>query len=83
MLGPRPGSLPAKAQNILVIGSDTRAGQPRRYGAALAQVPGTGSVLTLVLGSDYGSSAHVGRAVPAAQPSPSFSSWTASQSICT
>jgi LCP family protein required for cell wall assembly len=52
-------------------------------GAALAQVPGTGSVLTLVLGRDYGSSAHVGRAAPAAQPSPSFSSRTASQSICT
>ncbi|MBO0788413.1 MAG: LCP family protein, partial [Actinobacteria bacterium] len=32
MLGPRPASLHPKAQNILVIGSDTRAGQSRRYG---------------------------------------------------
>ncbi|HUY51935.1 MAG TPA: LCP family protein [Streptosporangiaceae bacterium] len=53
-------------------------------GSAILQVPGTGSTLTLVLGSDYGTTAHAVGAAQAATPtpSPSFSSRTASQNIC-
>jgi hypothetical protein len=53
-------------------------------GSAILQIPGTGSTLTLVLGSDYGTTAHASGAAQAATPtpSPSFSSRTASQSIC-
>lgn len=51
-------------------------------GAALRQVPGTGPALTLVLGSDYGSTATIGnRASP--HPSPSLGTRTATQNICT
>jgi LCP family protein required for cell wall assembly len=51
-------------------------------GAALRQVPGTGPVLTLVLGSDYGSTTTVGNPVTP-QPAPSLSPRTATQNICT
>jgi LCP family protein required for cell wall assembly len=51
-------------------------------GAALQQVPGTGSPLTLLLGSDYGSTANAGSSA-SPQPSPDFSPRTASQNICT
>jgi LCP family protein required for cell wall assembly len=51
------------------------------HGAALQEVPGAGQV-TLVLGSNYGSTANAGpRTTP--QPSSSFAPRTASQSICT
>src|SRR5262245_30782597 len=51
------------------------------HGAALQEVPGTGQV-TLVLGSNYGSTANAGpRTNP--QPASSFAPRTASQSICT
>jgi LCP family protein required for cell wall assembly len=51
-------------------------------GAALRQVPGTGTTLTLVLGSDYGTTTTVGNPVTP-QPAPSFSPRTATQNICT
>jgi LCP family protein required for cell wall assembly len=51
------------------------------HGAALQEVPGTGQV-TLVLGSNYGSTANAGpRTTP--QPASSFAPRTASQNICT
>ena len=51
------------------------------HGAALQEVPGTGQV-TLVLGSNYGSTANAGpRTNP--QPASSFAPRTASESICT
>ena len=51
------------------------------HGAALQEVPGTGQV-TLLLGSNYGSTAYTG---PATTPEPasSFAPRTASQNICT
>ncbi|HUZ38166.1 MAG TPA: LCP family protein [Streptosporangiaceae bacterium] len=52
------------------------------HGAALQEVPGTGAV-TLVLGSNYGSTAHTGPGGPAPQPASSFAPRTASQNICT
>jgi LCP family protein required for cell wall assembly len=52
-------------------------------GAAIQEVPGTSSHLTLVLGSNYGTTAHASGAAPSTPtPSPTFSSRTASQSIC-
>jgi LCP family protein required for cell wall assembly len=51
------------------------------HGAALLQVPGTGGV-TLVLGSDYGSTAHTGPGTNP-QPASSFAPRTATQNICT
>src|SRR5262249_60409222 len=51
------------------------------HGAALQQVPGTGKV-TLVLGSDYGSTAHTGPG-PKPQPASTFAPRTAGQNICT
>jgi LCP family protein required for cell wall assembly len=51
------------------------------HGAALEQVPGTGRV-TLVLGSDYGSTAHTGPGTNP-QPASTFAPRTASQNICT
>jgi LCP family protein required for cell wall assembly len=51
------------------------------HGAALQEVPGTGQV-TLVLGSNYGSTANAGpRTNP--QPASSFAPRTANQNICT
>jgi len=51
------------------------------HGAALQEVPGTGQV-TLVLGSNYGSTANAGpRTKP--QSASTFAPRTASQSICT
>jgi LCP family protein required for cell wall assembly len=51
------------------------------HGAALKEVPGTGQV-TLVLGSNYGSTANAGpRTTP--QPASSFAPRTANQNICT
>src|SRR5262252_5233626 len=51
------------------------------HGAALQEVPGTGQV-TLVLGSNYGSTANAGpRTTP--QPASTFAPRTASQNICT
>jgi hypothetical protein len=51
------------------------------HGAALEQVAGTGQV-TLVLGSNYGSTAHTGPGTNP-QPASSFAPRTASQNICT
>jgi LCP family protein required for cell wall assembly len=51
------------------------------HGAALEQVAGPGQV-TLVLGSDYGSTAHTGPGTNP-QPASSFAPRTASQNICT
>ncbi len=59
-------------------------------GSVIQRVPGTGTALTLVLGSNYGvtvqtSGAKSGSgavATPTPSPSPSISSRTASQSIC-
>ena len=51
------------------------------HGAALEQVPGTGEV-TLVLGSNYGSTAHTGPGTNP-QPSSTFAPRTANQNICT
>jgi LCP family protein required for cell wall assembly len=51
------------------------------HGAALLQVPGTGS-LSLILGSNYGSTAHTGPG-SAPQPMSSFAPRTAAQKICT
>jgi LCP family protein required for cell wall assembly len=51
------------------------------HGAALQEVPGTGQV-TLVLGSNYGSTANAGpRTTP--QPASSFAPRTANENICT
>ncbi len=50
-------------------------------GAAIQQVPGTGSRLTLVLGSNYGTTVQAAaHATPT--PSPSISARTATQNIC-
>jgi LytR cell envelope-related transcriptional attenuator len=51
------------------------------HGAALEQIPGTGRI-TLLLGSNYGSTAHTG---PGTSPEPtsSFAPRTANQNICT
>jgi LCP family protein required for cell wall assembly len=51
------------------------------HGAALELVPGTGEI-TLVLGSNYGSTAHTGPGTNP-QPASSFAPRTASQNICT
>ena len=51
------------------------------HGAALEQVAGPGQV-TLVLGSNYGSTAHTGPGTNP-QPASSFAPRTASQNICT
>ncbi|MGE5134583.1 MAG: LCP family protein [Gemmatimonadota bacterium] len=51
-------------------------------GAVLQKVPGTGPDLTLVLGSDYGTTTTIGNPVTP-QPTPSLSTRTATQSICT
>jgi LCP family protein required for cell wall assembly len=52
------------------------------HGAALLQVPGAGSAVTLLLGSDYGTTAHTGPG-KAPLPASSFAPRTASQNICT
>jgi LCP family protein required for cell wall assembly len=52
------------------------------HGAALLKVDGTGDP-TLVLGSNYGSTAHTGPGGTKPQPSSSFAPRTAAQSICT
>ncbi len=52
------------------------------HGAALLQVPGSGSAVTLLLGSDYGTTAHIGPG-QTPQPASSFAPRTASQNICT
>jgi LCP family protein required for cell wall assembly len=55
-------------------------------GSGLRQVPGTAPALTLVLGSNYGSTAYAtspSAPQPAPQPSASFASRTANQNICT
>jgi LCP family protein required for cell wall assembly len=55
-------------------------------GAGLRQVPGTGAALTLVLGSNYGTTADAAGPsgpVPAPEPLASFAPRAASQDICT
>jgi LytR cell envelope-related transcriptional attenuator len=52
------------------------------HGAALLKVDGTGDP-TLVLGSNYGSTAHTGSGGTKPQPASSFAPRTAAQSICT
>ena len=53
-------------------------------GSAIQQVPGSSPKLTLVLGSDYGTTAHASDSPQAANPTPSptLSSRTASENIC-
>jgi hypothetical protein len=71
-----PASLAAAAQLL----------ESKVPGAGLQQVPGTGTALTLVLGSDYGSTVDATSPttpVPAPQPSASFAPRTANQNICT
>ncbi|HEY3035645.1 MAG TPA: LCP family protein, partial [Streptosporangiaceae bacterium] len=51
------------------------------HGSALQEVPGTGKI-TLLLGSNYGSTAHTGPGTKP-QPASSFAPRTASQNICT
>jgi len=53
-------------------------------GSAIRQVPGGSPKLTLVLGSDYGTTAHAAGAAQAAAPTPSptLSSRTANENIC-
>jgi LCP family protein required for cell wall assembly len=53
-------------------------------GSAIQQVPGSSPKLTLVLGSDYGTTAHASGSAQAATPTPSptLSSRTASENIC-
>ena len=55
-------------------------------GSAIQQVPGSSPKLTLVLGSDYGTTAHASDSPQAANPnptpSPTLSSRTASENIC-
>jgi len=51
------------------------------HGSALEEVPGTGQI-TLVLGSNYGSTAHTGPG-PKPQPASTFAPRTANQNICT
>ena len=53
-------------------------------GSAIQQVPGSSPKLTLVLGSDYGTTAHASGSARAATPTPSptLSSRTASENIC-
>jgi LCP family protein required for cell wall assembly len=55
-------------------------------GASLQQVPGGAAALTLVLGSDYGSTVYAtspSAPVPVPQPSASFAARTANENICT
>jgi hypothetical protein len=55
-------------------------------GAALQEVPGSATALTLVLGSDYGTTVDAtspSAPTPAPQPSASFGARTANQNICT
>jgi LCP family protein required for cell wall assembly len=51
------------------------------HGSALEEVPGTGQI-TLVLGSNYGSTAHTGPGTKP-QPASTFAPRTANQNICT
>jgi len=51
------------------------------HGSALQEVPGTGKI-TLLLGSNYGSTAHTGPGTKP-QPASSFAPRTANQNICT
>jgi LCP family protein required for cell wall assembly len=54
-------------------------------GAALQEVPGSATALTLVLGSDYGTTVDAtspSAPTPAPQPSASFGARTANQNIC-
>jgi LCP family protein required for cell wall assembly len=53
-------------------------------GSAIQQVPGSSPKLTLVLGSDYGTTAHASGSAQVATPTPSptLSSRTASENIC-
>lgn len=52
-------------------------------GAGLRRTPGSGATLTLVLGSDYGSTAHTGSSPASPQPQQSFKPRKANQNICT
>jgi LCP family protein required for cell wall assembly len=79
----------ASSQNVTQTLIKYHAGQLQQaqllagkvHGAALQEVPGTGQV-TLVLGSNYGSTANAGpRTTP--QPASSFAPRTANQNICT
>ena len=79
----------ASSQNVTQTLIKYHAGQLQQaqllagkvHGAALQEVPGTGQV-TLVLGSNYGSTANAGpRTTP--QPASSFAPRTANENICT
>jgi LCP family protein required for cell wall assembly len=52
------------------------------HGAALLKVPGAGSLI-LVLGGNYGSTAHTGPGGTKPQPASSFAPRTAAENICT
>src|SRR5262252_8141953 len=79
----------ASSQTVTQTLIKYHAGQQRQasllaakiHGAALEEVPGTGQV-TLLLGSNYGSTAYTGPTTNP-QPASSFAPRTASQNICT
>ena len=79
----------ASSQTVTQTLIKYHAGQQRQasllaakiHGAALEEVPGTGQV-TLLLGSNYGSTAYAGPGTNP-QPASSFAPRTASQNICT
>ena len=79
----------ATSQNVTQTLIKYHAGQEQKalllaakiHGAALQQVPGVGKI-TLVLGSDYGTTAHTGPGTKP-QPSSTFKPRTATQNICT
>jgi LCP family protein required for cell wall assembly len=79
----------ASSQNVTQTLIKYHAGQQQQasllaakiHGAALQEVPGTGQV-TLLLGSNYGSTAYTGPGTNP-QPASSFAPRTASQNICT
>jgi len=79
----------ASSQTVTQTLIKYHAGQQRQasllaakiHGAALEEVPGTGQV-TLLLGSNYGSTAYAGPGTNP-QPASTFAPRTASQNICT
>jgi LCP family protein required for cell wall assembly len=68
------------------LAADAKLLESKVPGAGLQQVAGTASAVTLVLGSNYGTTVNAtapSAPAPAPQPSASFAPRTASQNICT
>ncbi len=68
------------------LAADAKLLESKVPGAGLQQVTGTASAVTLVLGSNYGTTVNAtepSAPAPAPQPSASFAPRTASQNICT